>query len=285
MDVFTLYVGQGSLAALRVGNEGVIIDAHMPECDEVCPAEIQQSLKVYFRGVTVRGLVLTGLDGDHAHPLGVEWILTHFQPPWIMYPKYYKDTDCAAEVFAHIDRHEVKRRAQGRPLKRYSVRVDRLDSREIAGLGNNFSFGLFSPHIEDMDSSNNCSIVAKVVGRDSSSFRYLITGDTEIARWERISALFGDSIAADVMAAPHHGALSGLYPKTLLNVSPNTVLISAGVDSQFEHPSPAAVAAYSRVAKHVYATNAGDVPRCLLTRRVGADFETQVFAHAAVEAA
>jgi len=285
MDVFTLYAGQGALAALRVGNEGLIIDAHMPECDEVSPEEIQQSLDVYFRGVTVRGLILTGLDGDHAQPRGIDWVLTRFQPPWIMYPKYYKDTDCAAEVFAHIDRHEAKRRAQGRPLTRYSVRVDRLDSREIAGLGNHFSLELFSPHTEDMDCSNNCSIVAKIVGRDTSSFRYLITGDTEIERWERISALFGDSIAADVMAAPHHGALSGLYAQTLLDVSPNTVLISAGVDSQFDHPNPAAVAAYSRVAKHVYATNAGNQPRCLLTRRVGADFETQVFAHATVEAA
>lgn len=285
MDVFTLYVGQGALAALRVGNEGIIIDAHMPDCDEVCPAEIQQSLEIYFRGITVRGLVLTGLDGDHAHPLGVDWILNKFQPPWIMYPKYYKDTDCAAEVFAHIDRHEAKCRKLGRLFKRYSVRVDRLDSREITGLGNHFSFELYSPHIEDMDCSNNCSIVAKVTGHDASSFRYLITGDTEIDRWDRISALFGDKIAADVMAAPHHGALTGLHPKTLLDVSPNTVLISAGVDSQFDHPSPAAVAAYNRVAKHVYATNAGGQPRCLLTRRSGVDFDTQVFAHATVEAA
>jgi beta-lactamase superfamily II metal-dependent hydrolase len=235
--------------------------------------------------MNVRGLVLTGLDGDHAHPLGVDWILNRFQPSWIMYPKYYKDTDCAAEVFAHIYRYEAKRRAQGRPFKRYSVRVDRLDSREITGLGTYFSFELFSPHIEDMDCSNNCSIVAKVTGRDASSFRYLITGDTEVERWERISALFGEKIAADVMAAPHHGALSGLYPKTILDVSPNTVLISAGVDSQFEHPNPAAVAAYGSVAKHVYATNAGAQPRCLLTRRVGVEFQTQVFAHATFEAA
>jgi len=29
MDVFTLYVGQGALAAVRAGDEAIVIDAHM----------------------------------------------------------------------------------------------------------------------------------------------------------------------------------------------------------------------------------------------------------------
>jgi beta-lactamase superfamily II metal-dependent hydrolase len=285
MDVFTLYVGQGSLVGVRVGDEGIIVDAHMPECEDVSPEEIRQSLDVYFRRTTVRGLLLTGFDADHAHPAGIDWLLERFQPDWIMYPRYFKETDCATEVFNHINRHEKRRSNTARPLTRHSVRLDRLDSREIVGLGDHFSLELFSPHVEDMDSSNNCSIVARIVGRDSTGFSYLVTGDTEVERWFRISALFGTAIASDVMAAPHHGAVSGTNPKTLLDVSPNTVLISAGVDSQFDHPSPAAIAAYSRVAKHVFATNAGDQPLCLLTRRAGNDFNTQTFRHAVVQAA
>lgn len=285
MDVLTLYVGQGSLVGVRAGDEGIIVDAHMPLCEDVSPEEIQQSLDVYFRKTTVRGLLLTGFDSDHAHAAGIDWLLERFQPDWIMYPKYFKETDCTTEVFKHIDRHEKLRSSSARPLTRHSVRLDRLDSREITGLGENFSLQLFSPHMEDMDSSNNCSIVARIVGRDSTGFSYLVTGDTEVERWTRISALFGTDIASDVMAASHHGAASGTNPKTLLDVSPNTVLISAGVDSQFDHPSPAAVAAYSRVAKHVFATNAGNQPLCLLTRRAGTDFNTQTFRHAAAKVA
>jgi beta-lactamase superfamily II metal-dependent hydrolase len=202
-----------------------------------------------------------------------------------MYPKYYKDTDCATAVFNSINKHERRRATTARPLSRYSVRIDKMASRIIGGLGNMFTVELFSPHFEDMDSSNNCSIVAKITGHDPTGFRYLATGDTEIDRWETISRLFGDQLAADVMAAPHHGSISGVYPEALLNISPNTVLVSAGVESQYDHPHGASISAYQAVAQHVWATNAGGIGRNLLTRRGGTDFETRIFQHAAVTAA
>ena len=254
----------------------------MPVCENVNPKEIQQSLSLYFRGVDVRGLILTGFDSDHAHDLGVEWILSTFQPAWIMYPKYYKDTDCATAVFNSINKHERRRAATAHPLVRHSVRIDKMASRVIGGLGKNFTVELFSPHFEDMDTSNNCSIVAKIIGYDPGGFRYLATGDTEIDRWETISRLFGDKLAADVMAASHHGSISGVYSRALLDISPNTVLVSAGVESQYDHPHGVAILAYQAVAQHVWATNAGGVGRNLLTRRQGTDFETRVFQHAAV---
>jgi beta-lactamase superfamily II metal-dependent hydrolase len=285
VDVLTLFVDQGALAGIRVGLEGIIVDAHMPECENVRPEEIQQSLSTYFDGIDVRGLILTGFDSDHAHDLGVEWILSEFQPAWIMYPKYYKDTDCATAVFNSINKHERQRALTSRPLIRHSVRLDKMASRFIPDLGRGFSVELFSPHFEDMDISNNCSIVAKIVGNDPKGFRYLATGDTEIDRWETISRLFGDNIAADVMAASHHGSVSGVYPKALLNVSPNTVLISAGVESQYDHPHGQSIKAYQAVAEHVWATNAGGIGKNLLTRRRGSDFDTIAFEHPEAAAA
>ena len=280
MDILTLYSDQGSLVGIRCGNEGIIVDAHMPECGYVTAAEIQQSLSIYFRDVNIRGLILTGFDSDHAHSTGVDWLLYQYVPDWIMYPKYYKDTDNATSVFNSIRTHERRRESTPRPLIRHSVRLDRMDSRQIAGLGQNFTLELFSPHIEDMDTSNNCSIVAKITGKGSRGFSYLATGDTETARWDTIDRLFGISLTADVMAASHHGALSGMQAGSLLNISPNTVLISAGCESQYDHPHGASILAYQRVAQHVWATNAGNVPNNLLTKRDGNDFKTVVFRHA-----
>lgn len=280
MDVLTLYVGQGALTGIRVGDEGIIVDAHMPDCEDVTSDEIKQTLDVYFRGARVRGLMLTGLDADHAHAGGVEWILARFTPDWVMYPKCYKDTDCAGDVFNSINKHERRRSTGGRPLVRHSIRLDRLEDRVVTTLGHHFTMELFSPHPEDMDSSNNSSIVAKVIGTDPTGFRYLVTGDTEAERWETICRLFGRHLGADVMAAAHHGAVTGAHAKTLLNVSPNTVLISAGVDSQFDHPRGAALLAYQKVAKHVWATNAGGQGKNLLTQRAGSDFRTTAFRHA-----
>jgi beta-lactamase superfamily II metal-dependent hydrolase len=159
-----------------------------------------------------------------------------------------------------------------------------MASRLVGGLGKNFTVELFSPHFEDMDTSNNCSIVAKIIGYDPVGFRYLATGDTEVGRWQTISRLFGNGLAADVMAASHHGSISGVYPRALLDVSPNTVLVSAGVESQYDHPHGVSILAYQAVARHVWSTNAGRVGRNLLTCRRGTDFETRTFQHAVVQA-
>ena len=278
MDVFTLYVGQGALAAVRAGDEAIIVDAHMPDCDDITQEQIEKSLDSYLSKRNVRGLILTGLDRDHACPAGVDSILTRYQPDWIMYPKYYKDTDAAAEVFASIAKHEKRREKTRHPLTRHSVRVDQVDSRNLAGLATYFTFELFSPHMDDMDSSNNSSIVLKVTGLDETGFSYLITGDTETERWESINRFFGKYLSSPVMAASHHGAHSGVNARTLLHVSPHTVLISAGVDNSYGHPDASAIRVYEKVAKRVYSTHAGD-GTCLFTRRLGQDFDTRLVRH------
>jgi len=278
MDIFTLYVGQGALTAVRSGDEAIIVDAHMPTCDTVTREQIEESLDDYLSGSKVRGLILTGLDDDHACPIGVSSVLTRYEPDWVMYPKYFKDTDAATEVFRLIEQHVSRRKNTSRPLSRESVRVDRVESRQLLGLGRFFNFELFSPHMSDMDSSNNSSIVVKVTGLDETGFRYLVTGDTEKDRWETIHRYFAHHLASDVMAAPHHGSVNGVHAASLLAINPNTVLISAGVDSPYGHPDAAAVTAYQRVARHVYSTHSSD-GTCLFTRRLGSDFETHLVRH------
>jgi competence protein ComEC len=126
-----------------------------------------------------------------------------------------------------------------------------------------------------MDCSNNCSIVLKLTGRGPRGFSYLVTGDTEISRWETISKLFGSSLKSHVLAAPHHGSRNATHPASLLNIAPHTVLISAGVESQYGHPHPEAVRVYARVAK-VFSTNmSGGVS--LLTQPGATELTTTTF--------
>lgn len=278
MEVFTLYAAQGDLAAVRAGDEAVIIDAHMPECDDVTPPQVEESLDVFVTGRQVRGLVLTGLDKDHACPAGVERILTRYTPDWVMYPTYYKDTETAAEVFGIIERHRRRRAGTARPLTRHSVRVDKGGGRFLPGLANYFAFELFAPHIDDMDCSNNCSIVMKVTGLDANGFSYLVTGDTETGAWDRINARFGTLPSAPVMSAPHHGAASGCNATTVMLVNPDTVLISAGVDNAYGHPGASAVRVYGAVAR-VFSTSQTPGGTCLFTRRNGDNYETHLVDH------
>ena len=154
------------------------------------------------------------------------------------------------------------------------MRLDRLESRYLDNLTEEFQLELFSPHIEDMDNSNNCSIVLKIEGIRPGGFSYLVTGDTENPRWDRIVELFGDALAADVLAAPHHGSKNAAHPGMALAVRPNTVVISAGVDNQYGHPDPKAVTLYLRVADHVFKTNVR-AGVSLLTKRLGSDLLTR----------
>lgn len=283
MKTLTIYVGQGALAAVRHRGEAIIVDSFMPVSDEDLVSDIKYQLDTFTRGQHVDGLILTGFDNDHAHPDGVDYILSTYEPDWIMYPKYYHDTDNASAVFRVIRKHEKRREHTNHPLKKLSVRLDKLDSRILYGLAIRFQFELFSPHIEDMDNSNNCSLVLKLTGLGMDGFSYLITGDTETDRWDTINRLFGNALKSDVMAAPHHGSKSGCNAMTVKLVSPNTVLISAGVDNQYGHPHSQALAVYQRIAQHVYATNvAGGVS--LLTRREANDFKTTLMTREPVSA-
>ena len=271
MNIMTLYVRQGSLAAVEHYGEVVIVDSFMPK---PLMRRIKSRLNRFVTGKRVAGLVLTGFDDDHACPHGVNFILSSYEPDWVMYPKCYHDTDNAAAVVKVIARHEGFRRNTGHPLKKLSVRLDRVNVRIFRNLAKWFEFELFSPHVEDMDSSNNCSLVLKLTGLVAGGFSYLVTGDTETERWDTINRLFGTALKSDVMAAPHHGSKSGCNPKTVSLTSPDTVLISAGVDNQFGHPHPQALKVYQqRVAEHVFSTNSNG-GQSLLTRIGRNGFET-----------
>jgi len=255
MNIITVNVGQGALAIVRHNKEAIIVDCRIPPSDDPTVAYVKDIMALSLKDHSVTGLILTGFDADHSEIVGASIVLRKYRPDWVMYPTYYKDSDEAKRVFDLIDAEEAARRQTSSPLKKVSVRLDKLANRNLTGLSSKFDFELFSPHVEDMDSSNNCSIVLKLTGLGARGFSYMITGDTENPRWERINKLFGSALKSHVLAAPHHGSKNATHPASLVNIAPHTVLISAGVDSQYGHPHSQALQVYSRVAKHVFSTN------------------------------
>ena len=255
MNIITVNVGQGALSIVRHNKEALIVDSRIPPSDDKTVCYVKEMLAVSLKDHRVKGLILTGFDSDHADVTGIGIILLKYRPDWVMYPKYYKESEEAKLVFGLISDQEKIRRSSSNPLSRISVRLDRLEHRQLTGLSSNFEFELFSPHIEDMNCSNNCSIVLKLTGIGNGGFTYLITGDTENGRWEAISRFFGQALKAHVLAAPHHGSKNSVHPESLLHIDPHTVLISAGVDNQYGHPAFEALKVYKRVAKYVYSTN------------------------------
>src|ERR1700682_1557517 len=187
MNVITANVGQGALAIVRHSGAAIIVDSRIPACDDKTVAYIKELLAVSLKNHHVKGFILTGFDNDHCDIVGSSIVLRKYRPDWVMYPTYYKESREAKLVFDLINNEERLRRASGSPLRKVSVRLDQLAQRRLRGLSEKFDFELFSPHVDDMDCSNNCSIVLKLTGRGERGFSYLITGDTENRRWTTIS--------------------------------------------------------------------------------------------------
>ncbi len=104
------------------------------------------------------------------------------------------------------------------------------------------------------DHENDNSLVVRM---DFGEFSMLFTGDAETAERDFLVASHGALLDVDVLKASHHGADNGTSDTWLAAVSPERVVISAGVNQNHQHPRPNAVAAYitATSSSHVYCTN------------------------------
>ena len=248
MKIYTLNVGQGQFVVVVGDNEAVIVDTSVPLKPKKPIVHVISALADILKGKYLVGLMITGFDADHFNEVGVKIALHKYRPDWIMYPKYFKDSKEASSGFAAIKEFEKEKE-----ITKHSISLSENNKRNYSNLSKDFSFEVFSPHKEDMDSSNNCSLVCKIKEK-SSGATYLVTGDTENNRWESITKIFGASIKSDVLDAPHHGSKNGITSDAIKLIQPDTVLISAGVENSYDHPDAEAVKVFNSVTKKVYST-------------------------------
>lgn len=209
MNIYTLNVGQGQFVVVTGSTQAFIVDTYVPLNPTNDIINVKAALATILQGKQLVGLLITGFDADHFNEIGLRIVLNKYRPDWIMYPKYFKQTQTANTCFSIIEGFESQKE-----FTRVSVSLSKNDTRYYDKLSTDFSFEVFSPHSADMNSSNNCSLVCKVKER-STGCTYLITGDTENDRWHSISYYFGSALASDVLAAPHHGSKNGITAAVL----------------------------------------------------------------------
>lgn len=271
MNLYTLYAGQGDFAVLRVGDgvqgisgaqpECFIIDTHLPDpADNVMVRHVVRCASEPS-AAWIRGIVLTGYDKDHADPQGLGMILkryTHIE--WILRPRYTHNTANYSAVEECIRTFQAIRQRvdPGRPLKDWPVVLESNKHSVFTGMSNHVDFYLLGPHEDQMTSSNNSSVVLKIVpkGHLAAGFSFLVTGDAERARWQRIVDSLGHLLPSEVLSAPHHGALSGFDLDAMAAIEPRHVIISCGHANQYNHGNSSMRRRFERLGATVYSTRA-----------------------------
>jgi beta-lactamase superfamily II metal-dependent hydrolase len=269
MNIYTLHVGQGQFVVITGKTEAIIVDTLLPATYQEGTTHVIGALANILHSKHLLGTIVTGFDDDHFCDVGVKTVLNKYRPDWVMYPRYYKATKTATACFKTIG--EL---CEAKNLRKISVDLKDVTSSLVHDtLSNDFSFEVFSPHYDDMTTSNNSSIVCKVTERASGA-TYLITGDTEIPRWQKIVRLYKNELKADVMAAPHHGSKNGITEDVMTSVRPDTVIISAGIGNEYRHPNAEALAIYrKRAGVRIHSTN-DEGGRSLLTVADGKSVKT-----------
>jgi len=251
VHIYTLNVGQGQFVVVVGQSQAVIVDTFVPLNPTQEIIHVKAALAHILANRALVGLMITGFDADHFNVVGLNIILNKYRPNWLMYPSYRKESANASECFREISKYSAKTQ-----ILKVPVNLSDTDKRFYSQLSSEFDFEVFSPHGEDMTSSNNSSLVCKIREYGTGA-RYLVTGDTEGARWDSIVRFFGGSLKVDVLAAPHHGSANGITEQALRHIAPHTTLISAGVNNPYGHPAASAVRLFQSYSTKLFQTNVG----------------------------
>jgi beta-lactamase superfamily II metal-dependent hydrolase len=270
VDIYTLHVGQGQFVVVTGETEAIIVDTFVPLNPAVEIVHVKSALAQILSGRKLAGLMVSGFDADHFSEVGLQTVLSKYRPRWILYPRYFKDTSNASRCFAHITRFETQT-----SFERISACVSDHDRRFYNRQCEDFRLELFSPHTDDMNSSNNCSLVCRIEERATKA-SYLVTGDTEGDRWDSIVHYFGERLRSDVLAAPHHGSRNGITYEAMRCIDPHTVLISAGVRNPYGHPDEEAMKVFRSFATQIFSTNHGG-GQSMRTRVTESTIQTTLF--------
>ena len=207
-----LDVGQGQCVVLQSGENTVMID---------CGASGDSTGELAARYLLSHGirrldaLFLTHFDRDHCD--GVAQLLTRIPVQTLFYP---------AETADSLLRTSVLEKAASCGVTLCGVTERREFSCGDAALT------VFPPLSRENDNERGLSLLAS-----AAEYDILITGDMS-ASTEAVLLTKYELPDLEILVAGHHGSADSTGEALLQSLLPETVLISAGQDNPFGHPTP-----------------------------------------------
>lgn len=137
-------------------------------------------------------------------------------------------------------------------------------------------FEILHPESHDFLTGNNASCVLRISTADK---RVLLTGDIEQLVETRLVEQYGETLASDLLIAPHHGSISSSSEVFLNAVSPKWVLFPVGYQNRFGFPDQRVLKRYWEQGSNTFDTATSGALSALVSPVVPIKIESHRFTH------
>lgn len=212
--VVFLDVGQGDAVLIRTpSGKNILIDAGP---DNIVLERLGEFLPYFDRRLDY--IIVSHAHDDHV--AGLKEIFRRFQVTNLIFQSSGEGSDFFDELV-----NDANRKTN---IKKFSLQKE---------LQLNFSKNCFlkilNPLSLSVPENGNNSLVVKL---DCSGQKFLFSGDNELAV-EKALLKSGLDFKSDVFKASHHGSKTSNSENFLKMISPDYIIISAGLNNRFNHPA------------------------------------------------
>ena len=149
----------------------------------------------------------------------------------------------------------------GQGIEALSATESRLCQAGQQWVWDDVEFTLLHPDTVTYAASNNRSCVLRIAGRGGTA---LLTGDIEQRVEKRLLQRGTDTLAADILVAPHHGSRSSSSIAFIEAVAPQQVIFAAGYRNRYGFPVQDIVARYGRLGADMHISGHAGAIRILV---------------------
>lgn len=234
LEVHFIDVGQGSSTLIESDGCFMLVDGG--------DSKYTSKVVSYLNNQSVERLeyvIATHYDADHLN--GVVAALNNYDAGVVIAPDYKAESKIY-KSFTNI-------------LKEKKIKTTYPETGTKYKIGN-AEFTILAPNDTHYDDANDYSVAIKLVNGDNS---FILTGDAEIeSEYEMLET--GIDLSCDVYLAGHHGSKYSSSQAFLKALEPDSVVISAGKDNRYGHPSDETMARFNAAGCSIYRTDQlGDI--------------------------
>ncbi len=235
LTVAFLDVGQGDAIFIKApGGRQMLIDGG---ANNSVLRELGKVMPFYDRSIDV--VLATHADQDHIG--GLVEVLKRFKVSLFILTNTTSSSDVYTELMNLI--------------KEKNIQTEVIISPEVLTLGPATEFDILFPTQDTAGwETNESSIVGKLIYGENS---FLLTGDSPQIIEKYLVGKYGDLLDSDVLKAGHHGSKTSNAELFVGTVSPDFVVISAGLNNRYGHPNQEALDIFTQFQEKILQTLGG----------------------------